>query len=159
MLNFCFIQKVWDIERYLLLKNESFCSKSNKAFLGLTIFNKELILVAGLDIQIYDSHLNLIEDFSRKTKENSIKYLIRAKNNKFIISTNNDLELYELYENKNDEKKSFDELLDGVSQLCESQVLIKAHQRHVNAHIDTILFIDNLTGYLYRFYITEKFPN
>ena len=91
------------------------------------------MLLAGIDLKLYDSNLNLVDEIKRKKRENSIKHIISVKEDRLILATNSDLEIYGLVYSIENETKS-------------SSFKLKELKLHLNAHADTILYLNKISG-------------
>jgi hypothetical protein len=111
--------------------------------------NQNCFIVAGLDLKLYDTSLNEIDEYSRKTKENSIKFMILIKNDKLVLATNSDIEVYGLidsniHSNESDDMNAYE---NSNSENNDIQDLrIKELKKYINVHKDSILCLDNLSG-------------
>lgn len=103
-------------------------------------------ILAGLDLKLFDLDLNLIDEHSRKTKDNSIKFTTMIKNDKFAVATNSDIEIYALVcfgtGNANYSSVEND---DGLVNKSRSYIRIKELKKFVNSHEDSILCLSKLT--------------
>jgi hypothetical protein len=109
----------------------------NRLFFSVNINENDFLLVSGIDIQLVDLELNVIDEFKRKKRDNTIKHMIALKDNKFILATNNDLEIFVLiHSNDNDEKTS-------------SSYKIKELKSYSNAHLDSILYINKISDSMF----------
>ncbi len=99
----------------------------------------DLLLSAGIDLRLYDSNLNVIDEIKRKKRENTIKHIIAVKEDRLIVATNSDLEIFGLVYSFDNETKS-------------SSFKLKELKLHLNAHTDTILYLNKISGR-----IIEKF--
>lgn len=51
-------------------------------------------ILGGLDLKLLDTDLSLMDEHSRKSKENSVKFAAMIKSDKFVVATNSDLEIF-----------------------------------------------------------------
>jgi hypothetical protein len=58
--------------------------------------NQNFFIAGGLDLKLYNTNLSLVDEWTRKTKENSIKLMCSIKRDRFVLATNYDLEIYAL---------------------------------------------------------------
>ncbi|CAF1016158.1 unnamed protein product [Brachionus calyciflorus] len=124
----------WDMHSYKLTNIIKLDSSAYRIFLSCNMSN--LFIVGGLNLKIYDSNLSLLDEFSRETKENSIRHILLTKKEKIVVATNTDLEFYVLITvNKKLESKSTSEF---------SHFRVKELKKHLNCHYDSILCLDNL---------------
>jgi len=141
------ILSVWNIDTYELAKTTKFSSNAAKLFLSFNFqHSNELILVAGLDLKIYDYNLDLVDEYFRKTNENSIKHIIELDNDRFVVASNSDIELYcivveKLSVSSYEEQKS----APMYDQKFEKKVKLKADNREKNAHKDSILSLSKVS--------------
>lgn len=125
---------MWNIDTFQLIKTTKFCSNASKLFLSLKFNRHDLLLVAGLDLKLYDSSLNLIEEFFRKTNDNSIKFVVSPVESQFIVASNCDIELYHICSVKSSASN-----LEISNEHFEESVRVKEFKKVKNAHKDSIL--------------------
>jgi hypothetical protein len=92
--------------------------------------NLDHFVLAGVDIEIYDMNLKLIDKFTRKSKENSIRFMIMIKHEKLVIATNTDLEIYVLLQTNQE----------------SDELKIKELKKCLNAHENSILNLRKISG-------------
>jgi hypothetical protein len=92
--------------------------------------NLDHFVLAGVDIELYDMNLKLIDKFTRKNKENSIRFIILIKHDKLVIATNNDLEVYALLQTNQE----------------SDELKIKELKKCSNAHENSILNLSKISG-------------
>ena len=100
--------------------------------------------MGGFDLKLYDTSLKLIDEFSRNTKENSIKFMIQIKSDMIVLATNSDIEIYGLIpfiSNKTNSKENDNDNKEEVSCLT-----IKELKKYLNVHRDSILTLIKLSG-------------
>lgn len=69
--------------------------------------------------------------------------MIRIDDDQFIVATNCDLEVYKICK----AQKSFAENLNGTKELdAEKNIKLKEMSKHRNAHKDSILCINKISG-------------
>ncbi len=95
--------------------------------------NNEYFITAGVDLKLFDSNLKLIHEYNRSNKENSIKLIIKIQNERIVVASNNDIEIYGIVSN------SFQ---DNSVDLYR----IRELKRFLNAHKDSILTLENISG-------------
>lgn len=134
--------KVWNIDTYELVKTTKFISNAAKLFLNLNFNSKNLLLVAGLDLKLYDHNLDLIDEYFRKTNENSIKNIVGIENDRFVVASNYDLESYLILISKSSLSNE-NRLLD---EEYEEKIKLKEVQKYKNAHKDSILCLTKISG-------------
>ncbi len=98
--------------------------------------------MGGYDLQLYDSNLTLVADWSRDTKENTIKFMIQIKSDKLVLATNSDIEFYGLIPFANKSKEN--QLNTNNDEI--SSLKIKELKKYINAHKDSILSLTKLSG-------------
>lgn len=113
---------VWNTDTYELVKTTKFSSNACKLFLNFS----DLILVAGLDLKLYDNNLDLIDEYFRKTNENTIKHIIDIDRDRFVVASNFDLESYCM------------SVASKTSEILEKRIKLKEVNRQKNAHRDSI---------------------
>lgn len=86
------------------------------------------MIVAGIDIKLYDTDLFQVDEFKRKKRDNSVKHMIKIKDDKFVAASNYDLEIYGLVD-------------------LSSDFRLKELKCHANAHSDTILYLNKISGF------------
>jgi WD40 repeat protein len=104
-----------------------------KTFLNLNanfISNQNLFIVAGLGLKLYNTNLSLVDEFDRNTKDNSIKLMCSIKKDRFVLATNSDVEVYTL-------------------AIRNNSYIMKLFQKTKNAHKDSILCLDSVSGELF----------
>ena len=99
--------------------------------------------MGGYDLQLYDSNLTLVADWSRDTKENSIKFMIQIKTDKLVLATNSDIEFYALIPFAANKAKE-NQLNINNDEI--SSLKIKELKKYINAHKDSILTLTKLSG-------------
>ena len=87
----------------------------------------------GLDLKLYDKNLELVDEYFRKTVDNSIKHMIEFENGIFILATNVDIETYYLMESRHSAKS-------------DKYFCLKELNKETNAHKDSILSLCKITG-------------
>ena len=101
-------------------------------------------ILGGLDLKLFDLDLNLVDEHSRKTKDNSIKFTTMIKTDKFAVATNSDIEIYALVclgagnANSNEDHNE-------LNKSHRSYIRIKELKKFVNSHEDSILCLSKLT--------------
>ena len=98
--------------------------------------NDNFLLAAGVNLKLFDTNLNLLDECVRKNKENSIKFLITIKNDRIVIATNFDIEIFAIINANNDENVLEDE---------NSYKLVELKQ-YYNTHKENILALEIISG-------------
>ena len=138
----------WDDDTYSLTGSIPCGSNVYRMILNV---NNDYFITAGVDLALYSSSLKPIFELSRTNKENSIKLMIKIRNERIVVASNFDIEIYGLVGNSNQQKspvspngtKTFE---TESSQISEHGVRLKELKRYLNAHKDTILTLENITG-------------
>lgn len=101
--------------------------------------------MGGFDLKLYDTDLKLIDEYSRNTKENSIKYMIQIKSDKLVLATNSDIEIYGIIPSAsiNTLAKENQSINKNEEQ---NNLTIKELKKYLNAHKDSILTLAKLSG-------------
>ena len=114
--------------------------------------NSEYFITAGIDLKLYGSNLKPIFEFNRTNRENSIKLMIKIRNERIVVASNFDIEIYGLAGNSIQQRspsttptanKTFEAL---SSQISENGIRIRELKRYLNAHKDTILTLEIISG-------------
>jgi hypothetical protein len=101
--------------------------------------------MGGFDLKLYDTDLKLIEQYSRNTKENTIKYMIQIKSDKLVLATNSDLEVYGIISLTSINTLAKENL--SINKNVEkNNSTIKELKKYLNAHKDSILTLTKLSG-------------
>ena len=143
-----FYFKIWNSETFTCIKSTKFSSNVNKIFLNLTNSNtnQSNLVVAGIDIKLYNEDLTLLDEFTRKSRDNSVKFMIIIKNDRIVLATNSDIEMYEivsgqtqsqqhLYESNSNNKNPSSNIYSKIKEL----------KKYTNIHNDSILYLANLS--------------
>lgn len=122
-------------------------TKSATQMSSHTIYDNDIyFILAGLDLKLFDLDLNLVDEHSRKTIDNTCKFASMIKADKFAVATNSNIEIYALV------------CLGGGGTMAaanqrtrkhktniNSYVRIKELKYFVNAHDDSISCLSKLT--------------
>ena len=109
--------------------------------------NNELFLTAGVDLKLYESNLKSVYELNRTNKENSIRLMIKIRNDRIVAASNFDIEIYTIVGNSIQKSLTNGKSLESVSsQINESGLRIRELKRYLNAHKDTILTLENISG-------------
>ncbi len=133
--------KAWNIENLTQITTATFDSHSNKIFLNLKTHdypnNPNLFIVAGYDIRLYDSDLKLHDNFSRYTKEESIKLMSLVGRDRVALVTNSDIEIYDLVKGQ------------VVENSQQPYYGLKFVKKITNEYEDSILHLERLNELLF----------
>jgi len=145
------ILTVWNTDTYELEKTTKFSSNAFKLFLNLKLKGlNDLILVAGMDLKIYDHNLDLLDEYFRKTNENSLKYIIDMENDQFVVATNYDIESYSIVTEKivADSYENQKSTLISDEKL-EKKIKLRAENREKNVHRESILSLSKVSDAMF----------
>ena len=98
---------------------------------------------AGLDIRLYDANLHLVHEYFRRTKDNSIKFMIQIKHGRLVLATNHDLEAYTLFEPARIEA-TVDTAHRSPLVVTNEAYSIRALKKYANVHDDSISCLMNV---------------
>jgi len=87
------------------------------------------LLAAGADLKVFNSNLDLLDEFKRYNKENLVKHVILINNERIVVATNLDVEIYS-YENATE---------------CK----LKELKRFQSTHKDSILVLEKISDILF----------
>jgi hypothetical protein len=114
--------------------------------------NSEYFITAGVDLKLYSSNLKTIFELNRTNRENSIKLMIKIRNERIVIASNFDIEIYGLAGNSIQQRSpstipnAIKNLETLSSQISENGIRIRELKRYLNSHQDTILTLVNISG-------------
>jgi hypothetical protein len=153
--------KIWDIDEFNLLKSIEFGPNINRIHLKSSQYR--CIITAGLNLRLYNFDSEILDEFSRKNREDSVKFMIYMKNDKIVLATNLDIEFYALV-NSSIVKDS--EIIDEQNLgICSAENMFTTDQSYnhlsfrelkiyANAHLDTILCLESINGfYLFIYFL------
>lgn len=129
-------------------------------------------ILAGLDLKLFDLDLNLVDEYARKTKENSVKHAVVIKSDKFVVATNSDIEIYALVclggggsssaastpatpdidhadDDHNDHDRRRKAKKTTTAPATTTYIRIKELKKFVNSHEDSILCVEKLTDAMF----------
>ena len=97
-----------------------------------------------MDLKLYDHKLELIDEYFRKTNENSLKHIIQIENDRFVVASNFDLESYCVFIAKTS-VSNFDAFNIPEQDKFEKKIKLKEVNKQKNAHTDTILSLSKIS--------------
>lgn len=110
-----------------------------------TIYDNDIyFILGGLDLKLFDLDLNLVDEHSRKTNDNTCKFASMIKTDKFAVATNSDIEIYALVCLSGGDTAPNQRTKKHNTNI-NSYVRIKELKKFVNAHDDSILCLSKLT--------------
>jgi hypothetical protein len=87
--------------------------------------------------------LTLVDEFRRKSRENSVKFMITIKNDRIVLATNSDIEMYAIVSTQNQQQQQQqDETKTNNNNNFSSK--IKELKKYINIHDDSIIYLANL---------------
>ena len=118
-------------------------SSNYRVFLN---YENRYCICAGIDIRLYEvtivNMMTLVDELVRDNRECSVKQMIQIKNDKIAVATNSDIEIYGLVRSSSNQNPSMDML--GATN--ENTIRLRELKRLVNAHKETILCLDVVSG-------------
>lgn len=128
------------MDNYELIRTAKVSSTAYRLFsnCSFTSNGESYFFVAGLDIKLFASDLTLVDEYVRKTKDNSIRFMILIKNDKLVLATNGDIEIYALVFLNNNSISA-----DSTTP-AKCAIKIKEIKKYPNTHEDSILCLNSI---------------